>query len=535
MTDEHEARGLAIASFRYRIIADAAEAHGGTGVGRAIAAAAARSYVHPEGHQVRLSSRTLWRWLARYRQGGLSALKPRRRKDAGRLRALSQAVLDRAVELRGENNERPTKTVIDILQRLEVVAVGTLKRSTLDRHLDHLGVSRRRLQRLGVKTFQKIHTSAPLELVIADFHHGPYVRLPGQERAQRALLLAFIDHFSRYLLESRYYLHEDFAALRFGFRRVLLTYGPFARLYIDNGPSFHSARFHAACQNQALNIQVVHSKAYTSEGRGVCERANRTFKEQFESEVRQREELLTLDQLNAAWEAWVAERYHRDVHSETGQAPYERFAAHAQLRPAPELERIDELLRLRKTARVHKKWSIVEVRAIRYVVDPALRGRTVHVLYDPFDGAYVLVEFDGRIVQRAYPQKPGEVPPQPLAGPKPASATDYLALLRRDYEARTQAELATLNLRAPAPRAELSLTDLQALLTTCRGRALSLAEHSELAACFRKLRPLDPATTRRALEAAQRRCGIGCHVRTYLEVLQTALVRERTKKGENRS
>ncbi len=528
---EPESRALEIASFRYRIIADVAEAEG-AGVRRAIAAAAARSYVHPAGHRVRFSSRTLWRWLARYHAGGLHALKPRRRKDAGTLRAVSQAVLDRAVELRGENNDRPTKTVIDILQRLKVVGVGTLKRSTLDRHLDHLGASRQRLHRLGVKTFQKILTTAPLELVIADFHHGPYVGIPGEDRAQRALLLAFIDHFSRYLLESRYYVHEDFAALRFGFRRLLLAYGPFGRLYIDNGPSFHSVRFHAACQNEALNIQVVHSKAYTSEGRGVCERANRTFKEQFESEVRQREELLTLAELNAGWEAWVAERYHRDIHSETGQAPFERFQAHAQLRPAPELGGIDELLRLRKTARVHKKWSIVEVRAMRYVVDPALRGRAVHVLYDPCDPAYVLIEFDGRILQRAYPQTAGEVPPPPPAPHKPAIATDYLALLRRDYEARTQAELATLNLRAPPPSSELGFADLQALLTTCRGTALSVVEHTELAATFRKLRPLDPATTRRALDAARRRCGIGCHLRTYLEVVETALVRQRAQQGE---
>jgi len=101
--------------------------------------------------------------------------------------------------------------------------------------------------------------------------------------------------------------------------------------------------------------------------------------------------------------------------------------------------------------------------------------------------------------------------------------------LRRDYEARTQAELATLNLRAPRPSPELCFVDLQALLTTCRGRALSVAEHTELAACFRKLRPLDPATARRTLDAARRRCGIGCHLRTYLEVLETALVRQRAK------
>ena len=529
MTDR-EQRTLEIASFRYRIIADAAEAVG-AGVGREIEAAAARTYVHPDGHSVGFSTRTLWRWLGLYKERGLQALYPKRRKDAGKLLAVSSQLLERAVALRKENQERPTKTVIDILERLHVVAPGRLTRSTVDRHLGRLGASRRRLHRLGIKVFRKILTTRPLELVIADFHHGPYVCIPGEDKARRALRLAFIDHFSRYLLESRYYLHEDFAALRFGFRRVLVAWGLFDRLYIDNGASFQSSRFHAACKNEVLSIEVVHSKAYTSEGRGVCERANRTFKEQFESEVRQREELLTLDELNAGWEAWVAERYHRDIHSETGAAPFERFQANAELRPAPDLARIEELLRLRHKARVHKQWSIVEVRTIRYGVDPALRGRSVHVLDDPFDPDYVLIEFDGRIVQRAYPQKAGEIPPQPEPAPKSAIATDYLALLRRDYEARTQAELSALNLRSATPSPELSFTDLKAGLTTCRGQALSVAEHTELAACFRKLRPLDPDTARLALDAARRRLGTGLHLRVYLDGLETAVIRTRAKGG----
>ncbi len=522
---------LEVASFRYRLIADAAEADG-PGVRRAIEHAAARPYVHPSGQTIRLSERTLWRWLKSYQRGGLHALKPPRRKDAGTLRALSTETLERAVALRRENDERPTKTVIDILQRLKVVCAGALKRSTLDRHLDHLGASRRQLHRLGVKTFKKILTTAPCELVIADFHHGPYVRVPDEERARRALLLAFIDHFSRYILEARYYLHEDFAVLRCGFRHLLMVYGPFRRLYIDNGPSFQSARFHAACQNEALHIEVVHSKAYTSEGRGVCERFNRTVKEQFESEVRRREELLTLDELNAGWEAWVAERYHHDVHSEIGAAPFARFTMHAELRPAPDLACLDELLRLRKSARVHPKWSIVEVGGMRYLVTPSLRARRVQVLYDPLDPAYVLIEFDGRLVERAYPQKAGDTPPQLDPSPTPTTATDYLALLRRDYEARTQAELAAVNLRRRPVRPELSFRELQTLLTAARGKALAGAEHTELGACFRKLRPLDPDTTRQAVEAAQRRFGIGCHLRTYLEVVETALVRQRAKHGK---
>ncbi|MBI3744732.1 MAG: transposase family protein [Chloroflexi bacterium] len=531
MTDRDQ-RALEIASFRYRIIADAAEAVGAD-VSQAIAASAERTYVHPDGQSVCCSARTLWRWLGRYKAGGLNALRPTRRTDAGTLRALSSALLERAIALRHENQERPTKTVIDILERLQVAAPGSLKRSTLDRHFARRWVSRRTLHRLGIKTFQKILTTLPLALVSADFHHGPYVRMVGEEKAQRALLLAFIDHFSRYLLESRYYLHEDFAALRFGFRRLLVTWGVFDRLYIDNGPSFHSGRFHAACKNEVIDIEVVHSKAYTSEGRGVCERANRTFKEQFESEARNRDELLTLAELNAAWEAWVAERYHRDMHSETGEAPFERFKAHAELRAAPDLARLDELLRLRTSARVHKKWSTVEVRTVRYVVDPALRGRAVHVLCDPFDPEYVLIEFDGRILQRAYPQKAGAMAPQPAPAATPATATDYLALLRRDYEARTQAELSALNLSMAQPRPELAFADLKTLLTTCRGQTLSVGEQTEVSAAFRKLRPIDPDSARRALDGARRRLGAGLHLRVYLEVLETSLIRNRAKERKS--
>jgi transposase InsO family protein len=92
-----------------------------------------------------------------------------------------------------------------------------------------------------------------------------------------------------------------------------------SRYYVDNGPSFQATRFHAACD--ALGIRLVHSTPYHSECRGVIERLNRTVKEQFETEVRGREEPLTLDELNAYFEAWLAERYHRDVHSETGETP----------------------------------------------------------------------------------------------------------------------------------------------------------------------------------------------------------------------
>jgi len=532
-------RSLKIAAFRHRVVAEAIETQDEQ-VSEVLKRIALRAHTDPQGRELHVGVRTLWRWVSRYRRGGLVALCPKPRCDKGTLRALEPKILEHAGALRCEKPQRSTSTLIDILVRKKLVEPQTIAPSTLNRHLSRLGLSRLSLRRLGQQTFRKIETASPFELVVGDFHHGPYVRVGEENQARRALLCAFIDHFSRFIPEARYYLHEDFAALRFGFRRLVAGFGLPVRLYLDNGPAFHTTRFHAACE--ALGIQIVHSKPYQSEGRGVVERFNRTVKEQFETEVGDREELLTLDELNAYFEAYLAERYHRTFHSETTEAPTERFARTATLRPAPDLQAIDELLRLRERRTVHRKWATVSVGSIRYRVSPSLRGRRVDCLYDPFDPAYVLVVFDGRVVERAYPQKPGELPPEEVALPKPhgAKPTDHLALLRADFERRTQAELAALRLRplTAAPPAELSLVDLIVVLEGCRAAALSPEERTLVSAFWRRLRPLPPDQTRQALQHARRRLGERLHLRVYLDSLEQTLVRLRTQtkpaKGEKK-
>jgi hypothetical protein len=146
------------------------------------------------------------------------------------------------------------------------------------------------------------------------------------------------------------------------------------------------------------------------------------------------------------------------------------------------------------------------VLATRYLVEPALRGRRVDVLSDPFAPEYVLVVFDGRVVERAFPQRSGDVPPAPTP-PATGPATDSLALLRADYERRSQRELAALRLRTVPAAVELPLAELVTLLEGCRGTALTVAEQGQAAALWRKLRPIDPQATRAALRAAQRRLG----------------------------
>ncbi len=154
------------------------------------------------------------------------------------------------------------------------------------------------------------------------------------------------------------------------------------------------------------------------------------------------------------------------------------------------------------------------------------------MLHDPLDPAYVLIVFDGKVVQRAYQRRPGEEPTQPAPPPEPKGPkTDYLAQLLADHEKHSAVAYAGVAARKPTPQVELSLAALLALVALCRGVALAPAEHSAVSAFWRKWRPIDPDVAREGLEAAARRLGSALHVSVYLDALGAQLLRKRARKG----
>jgi len=523
---------LALALLRYRLIAEAVEAPIGarTALLREVVA---EEHVWPDGRTVRVSLRTLQRWVKRFKRGGLSALGRAPRKDKGRMRALGEAAVVRVIALRHEATTRSTPTLIDIVERAGEVAKGSLRRSTLDRHLDRRGASRRMLHVLGEKRHVRLVFDHPLDFVLGDFHDGPYIRTASSE-VRRAVLGAFIDHCSRYVPESRYGLTEDLMHVRRGLRAFVITHGLPRRLYVDRGPGYKAGRFHFGCDQ--LGIDLVHSKPYVSEGRGAIERFNRTAKESFEVEVRLRPELLTLDELNAFWRAWLEERYHRVPHSETGEPPAERWQrllATTEVRHADPVL-LDEVLRLRASRKVHTKTSTVEVCGVCFVVDTSLRKRRVQVLYDPSDLSSVLVFYDGRRIQRASPQIAGE---PPVAAPEkrqpPPPSVDYLGLLRRDYERRRAETTAAIRFRAaPTDDAQLTVSLLRERLRACCGRPLGDVEAEHAAAILHALAPVEIAIADVALRTAVAALGPGLHASQYLDQLREHVLRARRKAGD---
>src|SRR5438132_6219765 len=118
--DEKLARTL----FRYRLIVDAVEAAKGarTALLREVAGA---QHTSPDGRTVRVSLRTLQRWVKRFQRGGLAALGRAPRKDKGRIRAFPEAAVARVIALRHEGTWRSTPTLIDIVERAGEVAKGS--------------------------------------------------------------------------------------------------------------------------------------------------------------------------------------------------------------------------------------------------------------------------------------------------------------------------------------------------------------------------------------------------------------------------
>jgi putative transposase len=520
---------LALALFRYRLVAEAASAPREARA-KILAEVAAQEHVREDGECVRVSRRTLARWLARYQKDKLAGLVRRPRKDKGKLVGLTPEALERAILHRREEPARSTPTLIDLLERSGQVARGALKRATLDRHLDRKDASRRRMGVLGAKRHVRLAFDHPLDFVVGDFHVGPWIRV-GQDELRRARLSAFIDHCSRYLPDSRYVLAEDLMAVRASLRALISAHGLAKKMYVDNGAAYQAGRFAFACAQ--LDIELCHSKPYVSEGRGLIERFNRTTKEAFEIEVRHRKEPPTLDELNVFWRAWREERYHLRPHSETDEPPAERFMrllGTADVRRAdPVLT--DELLRLHARRKVHKKTSTIDVCGLAFVVDTALRGRRVDVLYDPHDLGSVLVYFDGRRIQRATPQRPGEAPVSaPAPRPRPPPSVDYLALLVRDHERRRAAELSQIRFSGPADEsARLTLPRLVDRLRVLSGRALGHVEAAHAAGVLDAIAPVEVALCDVALNLAAATLGRGLHASQYLDALRAHVLRARAK------
>jgi putative transposase len=417
-----------IGLFRYALIRDVLDAGLSKAQrGRLVNATCGREHLGPDGQLVRVGVTTLRRWIRAYRHGGFEALVPRPAVVAPRT---SAEVLERAFALKRERPERTAAQVHAIMLASAADGEHVPGLRTLQTHLARQGLNVRADGRSPGKVYGRFEASERNQLWTGDGLHGP--RLAGGQ-ARRAVLLAFIDDHSRLLVGWRWGTGEDVFRLEAALRSGLMSRGVPDAILVDRGSAFVSSQLMRACA--VLGVKLVHASPQAATTKGKIERFFRTVRDQFLVEINDGVELA---ELNRLFSAWVEVVYHRRTHGETGASPLARFdAAGAPRLPTPALLREAFLWSEERTV---TKTATVSLHGNQYEVDPALVGRKVELIFDPFDLTRIEVRYQHRpfgtatplvIGRHTHPQAQRELPPPPTG-----TGIDYLKLLaeRRDAE-----------------------------------------------------------------------------------------------------
>ena len=397
-SDRKADRARDIALFRYALIRQAADPALSTRQrGVLVRSLAACEHAGPFGRPVRYSRESLDRWIRAWRAGGFEALLPTARNLEPRTEA---AVLELAAALKREVPARTAAQVGAVLAAHagELTAVPSVR--TLQRHFARLELNTRPDGR-PPRAFGRFEAEAANDRWTGDALHGPAVG------GRKTYLFAFIDDHSRALVGYRWGHSEDTVRLEAALRAALAARGVPKVVYVDNGSAFVSGQLLRALAS--LGITLTHSKPGQPAGRGKIERFFRTVREQFLVELGVGGAVADLAQLNELFAAWVETVYHRRVHSETGQAPLERFLAgfaDGAVPALPSPARLHEAF-LWSARRTVTKTATLSLSGNSYEVDAALVGRRVEVVFDPFDLTQLQVRYQGRPMGTAIPHQIG--------------------------------------------------------------------------------------------------------------------------------
>jgi putative transposase len=438
-------RARAIGLFRYMLIREAADpALSRRQRGALVRQIAAAGHVDPSGRPVRLTRWTLDRWILAWRQGGFDALVPSPRQSQPRT---PPEVLELAAALKKEN---PARSAAQVQRILRAQAGWAPDERTLQRMFVRTGLTALTPPAAAV-AFGRFEASRPNEIWTGDALHA--VRLAGR----KTYLFAFLDDHSRAVMAARFGFAEDAIRLAAALRPALASRGVPEYVYVDNGSAFVDAWLLRACAK--LGIKLVHSQPGRPQGRGKIERFFRTVRGQFLAELTEARaaQVTGLAELNRLFTAWIETVYHVRAHSETGQPPLARWQAGGPV-GVPAAADLADAFRWSEWRTVTKT-ATVSLHGNRYQVDPALAGRRVELVFDPFDLTVLAVRSGGRaagtatphhITRHAHPKARPETPGSGDDTPR-ATGIDYLALIDTQHTRQIAGRVNYAALNPPPP------------------------------------------------------------------------------------
>lgn len=334
-----------------------------------------------------LSTRTLRRYEKAYTEIGFKGLKPKSHdpKPSPKLPGNFKELLDEAILLKREVPSRSINQIILILELEGKVKSGVLSRSTLQRHLQKSGYSKKQMKQYteagkvpSAGRFVKPHR---MMLLQADIKYGPKLPIGKNKKMVQTYLSALIDDHSRYLPASGFYDNQEATIVEDTVKKAILRFGKFDVLYTDNGGQYISKHLRTTCAK--LGIRVLRTKPYVAKSKGKIEKLNK-FVDAFLAEFKASKGT-TLEELNASWDTWLNSYYHKKVHEgllTEGVSPEMEWNRDSRRLTFLDTNLVAEAFLHYETRRVDKS-GCISFKGCKYEVGLALIGATVEIAYDP--------------------------------------------------------------------------------------------------------------------------------------------------------
>ena len=390
-----------------------------------------------------ISDRTLRRYVAAFKRGGFDALLPRERKDKGTSKAIPEAALKLASEIRQELPGRSAERI----QQLLASEGYRVARSTLERHLRQQGLSGREIKAAQKQVAsRRFNRQGRNTLWQSDLKYGLYLpdpKHPGHK--MRTYLVAMIDDATRLVVHAEFYDNQRLPVLEDTLRKAIIKCGAPDNLYVDRGKIFVSQWLRLACAK--LRIRHLNTQPYSPEAKGKIERWNRTADEFIQEAYLEKPQ--TLDQLNGLFRAWLSEGYNHRVHSAlAGKTPAQAFTQDAKALRFPGPEALRDAFLWEKTPKVDKS-GCLSLNGLHYDVGVEYIRKNVLVRYDPFDLSQIEVWYGGEKKKLVSPVSIGEYNhnvKKPVEELEKASQSRLLRLFEAESKQRLKQQLGAFRL-----------------------------------------------------------------------------------------
>lgn len=255
-------------------------------------------------------------WLRKYRNEGLEGLKEKTRKDKGKYKKITDALLESIEKVKEDIgfvsvSDLHRKLIMNKYIKSDDISYETLRKYASENHLLEDKVKKER------KKFEKEFIN---ELWMVDFKQGKSIKCG--RRKCRTYLCAIIDDASRVLVGYEWGLNEDTTLFARALKKAILTYGIPKILYCDQGKVFLSNYIVQICGR--LGISLAHAQPYSPESKAKIERFNGTISQMFYPLIKDFS-ALTIDELNRKFSEFVNHIYHTKVHTTLGTPPLKKF------------------------------------------------------------------------------------------------------------------------------------------------------------------------------------------------------------------